>query len=268
LIRPCGMLDPWSLAQGRWKKALYLAWRLRSDLNRAAALHFTTGIERDRTRALRLRVPALVEPNGIDSTDMDRLPPRGAFRARHGFGDRLLVLFLGRLHPKKGLDLLLPAFAAAAPPQAVLVVAGPDGGYKARLEVEVASLGLQGRVLIPGQLLHSDKWSALVDADLFVLPSRQENFGVAVVESLAAGTPVLVSDQVNLYPEIREAGVGGVTSLQPDELARELASWLTDPVRRAKAAERAAAFVRQRYLWSAIASRWAEHYSRLVEGGG
>jgi glycosyltransferase involved in cell wall biosynthesis len=263
LIRPCGMLDPWSLAQRRWKKALYLAWRLRADLNHAAALHFTTTIEQTLTRPLRLRSPGIVEPNGIEEADLDRMPSRGLFRQRHGLADRPVALFLGRIHPKKGLDLLLPAFAAVAS-DALLVVAGPDAdGYRGRLEAEVERLKLRGRVLFPGLLLGQEKWSALVDADLFVLPSRQENFGVAVIESLAAGTPVLISDQVNIHPEIRAAGVGGVVPLELALLSRELALWLGDPQIRQAAAERAVAFVRERYLWSAIARRWVGHYERL-----
>jgi glycosyltransferase involved in cell wall biosynthesis len=265
LFRPCGMLDPWSLRQGRWKKALYLRWRLRADLDGAAALHFTTGEERDLTRPLGLRAPALVEPNGIDAADLDSLPPRGTFRADRGIPpDRRVVLFLGRLHPKKGLDLLLPAFARAGG-DSLLVIAGPGADdYPARLEARAAELGIADRVVFTGLLLGRDKWSALVDADLFVLPSHQENFGVAVVEALGAGTPVLISDQVNLHGEVAGAGVGGVVPLDPEALPRELARWLGDGDLRRQAAGRARPFVRERYLWEQIARRWVGHYSRLL----
>jgi glycosyltransferase involved in cell wall biosynthesis len=265
LFRPCGMLDPWSLRQGRWKKALYLRFRLRADLDRASALHFTTEAERDLTASLGLKAPALVEPNGIDAADLDNLPLPGAFRSRVGISPgRLLVLFLGRLHPKKGLDLLLPAFARF-PGDALLVVAGPDSdGYRAQLESRARQLGIADRLLFPGLLLGQHKWAALVDADLFVLPSFQENFGVAVVEALAAGTPVLLSDQVNLCGEVRRAGVGGVVALEEEALAAELARWLTDATLRGAAADQAIPFVRERYLWGPIARRWVGHYSRLL----
>jgi glycosyltransferase involved in cell wall biosynthesis len=265
LFRPCGMLDPWSLRQGRWKKALYLRWRLRADLDGAAAIHFTTEEERDLTRPLGLRAPAVVEPNGIDAADLDSLPPRGAFRADRGIPPgRRVVLFLGRLHPKKGLDLLLPAFARAGG-DSLLVIAGPGADdYPARLKALAAGLGIADRVVFTGLLLGRDKWSALVDADLFVLPSHQENFGVAVVEALGAGTPVLISDQVNLHGEVAGAGVGGVVPLDPEALARELARWLADGDLRRQAAVRAGPFVRERYLWEQIARRWVGHYSRLL----
>jgi glycosyltransferase involved in cell wall biosynthesis len=174
------------------------------------------------------------------------------------------VLFLGRLHPKKGLELLLPAFARL-PGDALLVIAGPDSdGYRARLEALAAGLGVGHRLLFTGLLLGRDKWAALVDADLFVLPSYQENFGIAVVEALAAGTPVLISDQVNLHREVRGAEVGGVVPLDPEALATDLARWMGDANLRREAGAQGAALVRERYLWGPIARRWAGHYDRLL----
>lgn len=268
IIRPCGMLDPWSLSQGRLKKRLYLRWRLRGDLNRASALHFTTPIERDLTVPLRLSAPALVEPNGVRLDEFVALPPRGGFRTRHGISSAARVcLFLGRLHPKKGLDLLLRAFAGTEP-GCHLIVAGPDpDGYGKALQLEVARLGITNRVHFVGMLQGAEKLGALTDADLFVLPSRQENFGNAVVEALAAGIPVVISDQVNLWPEIKGTGVGGVTALDIPALTAELRSWLSDGPDRPAVAERARALVRERFDWDAIARRWTAHYARLAGNG-
>lgn len=265
LIRPCGMLDPWSLAQGRWKKSLYLRLRLRSVLDGAAAIHFTTHTEGELTRPLRLRAPALVEPNGLSLEEYASLPPPGTFRLRHGIHPgRLLLLFLSRLHPKKGLDLLLPAFARLVG-DSLLVIAGPDqNDYRATLAAEVARLGLDGRVLFTGMLQGVEKLAALADADLFVLPSYQENFGVAVIEALAAGTPVVLSDQVNIHAEVYAAGVGGVVPTRVEPLAAELQRWLDSGELRRAASSRAVPFVRERFGWDRIAQRWAGHYGRLA----
>jgi glycosyltransferase involved in cell wall biosynthesis len=199
IFRPCGMLDPWSLSQSRWKKRLYMAWRLRRDLNGAAALHYTATLERDVAGPLELKPLSLVEPNGVDLSEFEALPPAGTFRSRYPMiGDRPLVLFLSRLHPKKGIELLLPAFARGAPAGAVLVIAGPgEERYTEQLMDRAAALGVKDRVLFTGMLRGRDRVAAFADADLFVLPSYQENFGIAVVESLAAGTPVVISDQVS-----------------------------------------------------------------------
>ena len=261
IFRPCGMLDPWSLRQSRWKKRLYLAILLRRDLNAAAAIHYTTATERDLAAPFRLRPQAIVEPNGIDLTEFEHLPPAGTFRDKYPqIGDRPIVLFLGRLHPKKGPDILIEAFARAALPDAVLVLAGPgDENYVADLRMLVAKHRLEDRVIFTGMLLGRDRIAVYADADLFCLPSHQENFGIAVVEALAAGTPVLVSDQVNIFREVEDAGVATVVALRTDALVEKLAR-VNNPV---ASLERCTAFARENYNWSKIAASWIEHYKNL-----
>lgn len=265
VFRPCGMLDPWSLAQGRWKKRAYLWLRLRNDLNHAAALHFTTAIERDLVAALGLTAPTVVEANGIRPDEFSDLPSRAEFRAAHTISpDAPLLLFLGRVHPKKGLNLLPPALAEL--PGVHLAVAGPDhDGYGDQLRRQAEGLGVADRVWFVGMLRGREKLAALSAADLFVLPSHQENFGNAVVEALAVGLPVVISDQVNLWPDVRDAGVGGVVPLRADALTDELRRWLSDPELRSEAGRKAVLWVRERYDWAAIARRWAGHYQALVE---
>lgn len=271
VITPHGMLDPWSLNQSKWKKRIYLALRLRPNLNAASAIHYTSEIERDLAGPLGLKPRTIVEPNGVDLAEFENLPPCGAFRAKHsmladgGAQRRPIVLFLGRLHPKKGLDLLVPAFAQAAPADAVLAIVGPDAdGYADEVRAMAKQHGVVDRVLFTGMLRGRERVEAFVDSDLFALPSYQENFGVAVVEALAAGTPVVISDQVNIHREIAAAGVGGVVPTKVDALAQELGRWLGDEPRRHAAAERARPFVWQKYDWNEIARRWREHYRTLV----
>jgi glycosyltransferase involved in cell wall biosynthesis len=271
IFRPCGMLDPWSLAQGRWKKKLYLAWRLRKDLNRASALHFTSDTERDLCVPLLLSPPAIVEPNGLDLSEFKRLPPEGTFRSQFPrLGSRRFILFLSRLHHKKGLDLLIPAFARANLPDVALVIAGPDAnGYRAEVEKMVAARGISDRVVFPGMLQGPQKIAALAEAELFLLPSYQENFGIAVIEALAAGTAVIVSDGVNIHGEITSAEVGAVVPIGGTAeqniavLVKTLERWFSDDSLRRAAEERARPYVWERYDWERIARRWKEHYARI-----
>lgn len=265
VFRPCGMLDPWSLAQGRWKKRIYMAWRLRKDLNRATAIHFTADLERDLIVPLRLRAPSIVEPNGVDFGEFESLPNEPFLRRRYpAIEGKRIVLFLSRLHHKKGLELLLPAFARLDRSDVVLVIAGPDQNqYRTKLEDLCGALGIADRVVFTGMLVGRERVAALAEADLFCLPSYQENFGIAVVESLAAGTPVVISDQVNIYKEILAAGVGGVVPLDVDALAAEIRRWLADPGLLQAAAGRARPFVMATYQWTEIARRWMSHYTRL-----
>ena len=269
LFRPCGMLDPWSLSQAKWKKKLYMAWRLRRDLNAAAALHFTADAERDGAKPLRLRPPAIVEPNGLDLAEFETLPAKGSFRSQYAvqLQGKRMVLFFSRIHPKKGLDLLVPAFARAKLSDAVLVIAGPDGdGYGSAVRAMIDRAGIGERVIFTGMLRGAERVAALADADLFVLPSYQENFGIAVAEALAAGTPVVISDQVNICNDVSAAGVGGVVPLEVGALAQAIEQWMTDDSLRATAAAKARAFVWERYDWRQIARRWGEHYQQIVNG--
>jgi glycosyltransferase involved in cell wall biosynthesis len=267
VIAPQGMLDPWSLRQSRWVKRLYMLLRLRRNLNRAAAIQFTADLERELTAPLGLRAPAIIEPNGIDLAEYHDLPPRGAARQRHGVPPGLMLLFLSRLHPKKGLDLLIPAFARAELEDATLVIAGPadSAAYEAELRRLVREHGIEQRVIFTGMLHGSDRLALMADADLFVLPSYQENFGIVVAEALACGCPVLVSDQVNIHRDIAAAAVGAVFPLDVDAIARELRRWGGDEALRRAAAGRAAAFARARYDWTVIARRWTDHYAAMLK---
>jgi glycosyltransferase involved in cell wall biosynthesis len=267
VMTPHGMLDPWSLGQSKWKKRLYLAMRLRSNLNSATAIHYTSEIERDLATPLRLKPRTIVEPNGVDLAEFQDLPARGGFRAKHAMlaGDRPIALFLGRVHPKKGLNLLVPAFAQAAPANAVLVIVGPEAdGYGDEIRAMAKQHGVADRLLFTGMLRGRDRIEAFVDADLFALPSYQENFGIAVVEALASGCPVLISDQVNIHREITAGGVGGVVPTEVEPLTRELGRWMGDQNLRREAGARGPAFVRERYDWNRIAEHWAAHYASLA----
>lgn len=156
---------------------------------------------------------------------------RGLKRSACGHeGARRFLLFLGRLHPKKGCDLLIEAFArtAALDPELDLVMAGPDEvGWTPQLKAMAARLGIASRVHWPGLLQGDEKYGALYNADAFILPSHQENFGIAVAEALACGAPALLSDKVNIAPEIEADGAG---LMQPDTLdgtEKLLHAWMT-----------------------------------------
>lgn len=271
IISPHGMLDPWSLDQSRLKKQLYLTLRLRRDLNGAAALSFTTETERVLTQPLNLKPPGIVETLGLDLDEFDTLPERGAFRSRYpAIGDRPVLLFLSRIHHKKGLDLLVPAFAQVRDKDAMLVIAGPDSadGYQAKVQRIAEEHGVADRVIFTGMLFGVERIEAMADADLFVLPSYQENFGIVVIEALAAATPVIISDQVNMHHDVTEGDVGEVVPTKVQAVADAMNRWLESPERRADVSERARPFVWGRYDWKQIGRRWVDHYTRLLASSG
>jgi glycosyltransferase involved in cell wall biosynthesis len=270
VITPHGMLDPWSLAQGRVKKALYLSLRFRRHLKRAAAIHVTARQEYQDMKPLGLTAPAVVEPLGVDLGEFRELPAKGWLRARlPGIGGRPIVLFLSRIHPGKGVELLVPAMARAETGGAVLVLAGPeDPAYGRTIRRLVGQHGLGDRVFFTGMLHGSERVSAYVDADLFVLPSFHENFGIVVAEALAAGCPVVVTESVNAKDYVRAGKVGEVVTTEVGPLAAAIQRWMTDEPLRRDAAGRAGAFAVEHFDWSQIGRRWCGHYERIARQGG
>lgn len=229
LIRPLGLLNRYGMERHRrWLKAASFRLCERSILEHAAAVQYTTAQEQAEAELLGFSARAVIIPNPVNAP-----PPveRGRFRARYPeLRDSLLVLFLSRIDEKKGLDLLIPAFAQlrARVPEARLVIAGsgPDALAVSLKELAVRH-GVASQVLWPGFLEGEAKAEALRDADLFVLPSYSENFGVAVVEAMRNGLPVVVSDQVGLHREITAHRAGLVTPCETTALAAALCDLAT-----------------------------------------
>lgn len=227
-VMPHGMLDPWDARSHplkQIKKRLY--WRLfeRAGAVAARRILFTCDEERRIAQAAFL---AGIDPGKLAVAGLgieEPPPPPSALAARDGRH----LLFLGRIDPKKALDVVIGGFArlAASHPQLRLTLAGPgDAAYLAGLRQLAERLGVAGRIAWPGMVRGDAKWSLLRQADLFVLPSHQENFGIAVVEALACATPVLISRQVNIWREIVASGGGLACDADVESFAAGLADWL------------------------------------------
>lgn len=265
-ITPHGMLDSWSLKQKVWKKKLawWLIWR--SHCNNASFIRALNTDEARLMEPLRLKPPMPIFPNGVFPEDYTDLPFPGAFRKKHPqLCDRRFVLFLGRLHYKKGLDYLIEAFAITASQisDVDLVIAGPDYGAQARLERDIKHLNLKDRVHIVGALYGRDKYEALVDAYCFCLPSQQEGFSNAIAEALACGTPVVISENCN-FPEVSEAEAGSVVILGAAPTASALIDLLRSPSTRDAAGRAGRAMVLERFTWGITAAKWL-HYVQQHE---
>jgi glycosyltransferase involved in cell wall biosynthesis len=165
--------------------------------------------------------------------------------------DKRYLLFLGRIHHKKGCDLLIDAFAkvAASDPDLYLVMAGPDQQlWSAKLKETAASAGIGSRVFWPGMVTGDAKWGAFFGSEAFILPSHQENFGIAVAEALACGKPVLLADKVNIAEEIADDGAGLMELDTPEGTLRLLQRWIAMSVEeREHMAERAYQCFHRRY---------------------
>jgi glycosyltransferase involved in cell wall biosynthesis len=265
-----GNLDPWSLGQKPWKKKLALLVAVRRMLDGAAALHVGNEAEKELVRPLALAAPATIIPNGVFFEEIEPLPERGTFReSRPVLQSRRFLLFLGRLHHKKGLDVLAEAFACLADrhPDVDLVVVGPDDGARGPFEKTMTELRLRQRVHMLGSLFGAEKYAALVDAECFCLPSRQEGFSAAVIEALACGTPVVISKGCH-FPEVAEAGAGAVVDLDSATVAAAIDRVISDADLRGRQRLAARRLVAERYTWPAVAQQTVDLYRGLLESGG
>jgi glycosyltransferase involved in cell wall biosynthesis len=212
-----GMLDPWfkkKYPMKHLKKWMYWPWAEYRVLRDASAVIFTCEEERVLARfsfwLYRCNEQVINYGTGYP-TDDPKLAVQEFFRCYPQLLGKKLVLFMGRIHPKKGCDLLIEAFAKslAGHPDWHLVFAGPDQlGWQRKLDCRASQLGVADRITWTGMISGALKWGALRSAEVFALPSHQENFGIAVSEALAAGVPVLISNKVNIWREIESDGAG------------------------------------------------------------
>jgi glycosyltransferase involved in cell wall biosynthesis len=269
VVRALGMLDPWSL--GRRRLAKRIAWPLGVSrlLAGAAAIHYTTAEEQRLAERLRGLAPGVVIPLGVDHALLEFAPSAtgSATPELDGLAGRPYVLALSRLHPKKGLELLVDAFlevtaGAGSMGRWHLVLAG-DGDPRYVAGLRRRARPGNGRVLFPGWLDGPRKHAILAGASLLALPSHQENFGLAAIEALACGVPVLVSTDVNLAGEIRAAGAGWVTPLAPDALRAALGAALRKGSGLASHGAAGRALVRARFTWSRVSAALVDLYGAV-----
>ena len=219
LVFPHGMLDPWFKRHypiKHLKKCLYWPWADYRVLRDASAVLFTT--EEESALAGKsfwpYRVNSLVLGYGTRAPKFDFQELRQEFFAQFpDLRNKRLAIFIGRIHPKKGCDLLIEAFyrTLARDPDWHLLILGPDQvGWQAGLECLSERFGLRDRITWAGMLRDRRKWAALAASEVFVLPSHQENFGIVVAEALASGIPVLISNQVNIWREVQSENAGFV----------------------------------------------------------
>lgn len=260
VVSPRGMLEPWALRHRWLKKKAFLAAYLWPILAHADLLHATSEAECNTFRDLHLRQPVAVIPNGIDLSDLSF----NADAAGSADGPRRL-LYLGRLHVKKGLENLLRAWSAVRPSGWRLTIAGIDeGGYESRLKTLAQQLGIQDSVDFPGPMLGGAKWRYLFSGTAFAHPSFSENFGIAVAEALAAGLPVIATVGTP-WSVLEERGMGWWVEPEPAALARAIrAVAATDPRVLGEMGRRGRGYVREAFDWNTIATAMASCYSWLL----
>lgn len=266
IVRPLGTLDPWSMTQKSLRKRLFWQVSGKGMLRRAAAVHYTSAVEKRATEELfglnHGKVIALgIEGEVANSFSKDRLAEYFPLLARDPY-----LLVMSRLHPKKGLDVLLDAFVSLVQDKRWerwrLVIAG-EGAADYVLKLKSQAKSQKERILFTGWLEGERKAAVLGGASLLVLPSYQENFGLCVMEALSNSVPVLVSPHVNLAEEIDSVGAGWISEVNADELAARLAQALGNE-EELKRRGRAGKELSQKYSWEVVAKDLTGLYEEIL----
>jgi glycosyltransferase involved in cell wall biosynthesis len=263
-----GLLDRWAINHSKWKKEIVSALFQKRLLGKADLIQINnTDEEEDVIRYLGFRPKNMViVPNGMKVSEYTNLPEKGIFKKKFGISpSQKMVLFMGRLNIKKGLDLLLPAFEKIHTqiPEAILILAGPDDGYQAETEAFIQKQGLGERIRLVGMLTDTIKKEALSDADVFVLPSYSEGFSIAVLEAMTSRVPALVSDRVGFGDYIKKFDAAYLTPLTSDAVAKGLLKILQEPDYAAQMAKRAYNMVTENFDIKVVANQLLEEYKKI-----
>jgi glycosyltransferase involved in cell wall biosynthesis len=272
VVMPHGMLDPYSLNQKRWRKSAYLFTCERYVLEGACRLIFTAQQEAEAARA-RLSWLARDEviPLAADCpSSQSQEGARGAFATLFPqASDRRCLLFLGRIDPKKGLERLLTALPKVIEehPRVLLIVAGSgDPHYVRSIRERITSARLQSHVLLTGMLVGAMKWAAFASAEVFILPSKQENFAIAMAEAMHMGVPVVITNKVASWPLVDQANAGVIIddNAVQSSLAPKLVELLANPAAARCMGRSGQDFARRYLTWSRVAKDMVSMYQRIL----
>lgn len=265
IVRPLGQLCHWSLQQGQLKKQVYLNSIERDNLQQARALHFTSPAEQKEAAQVGLSSPSFVLPHGLTL-------PQSIPDARQKLHQQLdipieqpIILFLSRLHPKKGLPYLFSALSDCQEPFTLVLAGSGTAEHEVEVAEQVRSAGIDHCTRRVGQVAGKFKDLLLQGSDLFALTSHSENFGIAVLEALAAGTPVLTTSGVALAPLVAQERLGWVTELDSDAISKTLQTFLQYPGTVEGMGDRAQQIVRDRYSWEAISKDLITKYQAILQ---
>jgi glycosyltransferase involved in cell wall biosynthesis len=268
VVRPFGVLNRWGMERRKsWLKHFIFKWMEKPVIDHAHALHFTSDEEAADVARLAIKAPGFVIPLGLDLSPYQQLPPASLFEAQFpNFRADQTILFLSRIDVKKGLDLLLPAFKSVLSRiEGVKLIIAGDGDLRLMADLKRAAeeLGIADSILWTGFLTGDVRLAVMAKATVFCLPSRSENFGMALLEAMAAGLPCVATDQVALSVEAARAGAVSMTPVEAVPVADALIALLEDEQLCMDLSSKAREYATQNHSMAAVAGRLKKFYELL-----
>lgn len=263
-----GLLMPWALRHRKLRKQIFLHLVERAMLKRADGVMCSTDMEKRHYLSLNINDNAIVISNISALPDIDKGSSRDYFRRKYNLNDSTVMLFSGRIVENKGLHLTIAAFANIAKnnPEARLIVMGPEeGDFLKKVKEQIKTLNLDDKVTLLGMLTGNDYWNAMAGADLFVLNSYSENFGLVVAEALSVGLPVLISDQVGICDMVRRYDAGYVTTLDVDDIAEKMKEMINQPQMCKEMGLRGMQLVRDHYTPQRVGTQLSIVFEQIVK---
>jgi glycosyltransferase involved in cell wall biosynthesis len=256
IISPRGALNHWAMGEKSLKKRLYFGALERNTIRGASLIHYTTEVERKEATQYAGATPAIVVPNAVDTKRFQAIAPHAENRIP-------VLLIAGRIHKVKGFDFLVPALAhldRRGIEYELWIAGANEGNYLQTIKKMVVANRCVGRIRFLGNLSDQNYVDAVQRSDLLVMPSYQESFGIVAAEAMAAGKPVVVSNEVAISSLVRNTGAGMVVQLDPVEIADAIEALLVSRDRRRDMGAKAAAFVEEQLNPSRVAERMIDAY--------
>lgn len=271
ILTPRGMLYPDTFFKKAWKKWLYYQLILKRYIQGASAIHYTSEDEAEKTHSfLGLSNPVAVVPNGIELSEFRDLPDKEKLKIRYPqLKDKKIIIFLGRLNWKKGLDILVRAHAMLIKERSdvhLLIAGGDEKRYGKKVKGWIKKYGIDAYVTFTGMLLGKEKLEAYAGSDIFVLPSYSENFGMAVVEAMACRLPVIISNKVGIYKEVEQNKAGVVIDTNAPDLYRAIKILLENHDLREELKVNAGKLVKENYDIDMVVEKMLRIYGELGAG--
>ncbi len=268
IMTPHGMLEPWAMAYKAEKKRLYYELLEKPALQKAAAIQITGSPEANSIKSYGIKTPMIFVANGIHRHDCEtQTDPELFYQQFPHTRNKTLIIFLARIDPKKGLDLLAKAFSQvyAQFPQTHAIVAGPDNtGFLPTVQNYFAQFGCLEAVTFTGMLTGAIKYAALAAASIYVAPSYSEGFSMSVLEGMAAGLPCIITTGCN-FPEAGVAEAAYIVKVDADDIARKLIDCLKNPQPAKETGDRARRLILEQYTWERIALNLQNAYKAVVK---